>query len=208
MEKKTGQKYEVMKQVMDALEEILCSYQGRGHQSVYMDLDALTLLANLIMYGQMKVEKYQYEYDSDICMDEEAVKRYRELAVQTRWRVGQGTQIEPIRMNALKQFAVMGAPVYDGHIFYADTGCMLVCGEILPFQIFQLFSDRPEVKKLYIFPYPLREEKEKPAYFSFEPAEPAQEEMKKYLQEKWEKVYQAAESISRNVIPDVKGNDF
>ena len=90
-------------------------------------------------------------------------------------------------MNALKQFDSMGAPAYQGHIYYADTGCMLECGEILPFQIFQLFYDRPEVKKLYIFPYPYRDEKEQPAYFSFDPTEAAREEMKKYVEKKWEK---------------------
>lgn len=102
MGKETDKKYEIMKQIMDTLEEILCSYQGRGHQSAYIDVDALALLASLFVYGQMKAEKYQYEYDEDIYKDEEAVEIYRELAMQTRWRVGNRTQIEPIRMNALK----------------------------------------------------------------------------------------------------------
>lgn len=204
----TDKKYKAMKQVMDALEEILCSYQGRGHQSAYIDVDALALLASFFVYRQMKAEKYQYEYDEDIYEDEEAVKIYRELAPQTRWRVGNRTQIEPIRMNALKQLAAMGTPTYNGHIYYADTGSVLECGEILPFEIFQLFSDMPEVKRLYIFPYPFRSEKEQPVYFSFEPTETAREEMRKYLRKKFEEAYQIAESISANVFPDVKRIDF
>lgn len=201
-------KYEAMKSVMEALEEILCSYQGGGHQSVFMDTDSLVFLANLFVYGQMKAEKFQYEYDDDIYKDEETVRMYRELAPQTRWRVGCGTQIEPIRMNALKQFSIMGTPLYNGHIYYADTSSVLECGEILPFEIFQLFSDMPEVKKLYIFLCPFRNEKEQPVYFSFEPTEAAREKMRKYLGKKFEKTYQIAESISANAIPDVKKIDF
>ena len=200
MEKETDKKYEIMKSVMDVLDEILCSYQGRGHQTAYIDLDSLALLASLIVYGQIKAGKHQYEYDADIDKDEEAVKIYRELAPQTRWRVGCHTQIEPIRMNALKQFAFMGMPVYRGHIYYADTGAVLECREILPFEIFQLFSDMPEVKKLYVFPYPFRNEKGQPVYFSFDPTETVREEMRKYVEKKFEEVYQNAGKIEDNVI--------
>ncbi len=38
------------------------------------DLDSLALLASLFAYGEMKAEKYQYEYDDEIYKDEEAVK--------------------------------------------------------------------------------------------------------------------------------------
>ncbi|MDE6903472.1 MAG: hypothetical protein K2P76_00740 [Lachnospiraceae bacterium] len=41
MEKEPDKKYETMKKIMDVLEDILYSYQGRGHQSVYVDLDSL-----------------------------------------------------------------------------------------------------------------------------------------------------------------------
>ena len=53
----TDKTYEAMKSTMDALEEILCSYQGRGHQPVYVDMDSLIFLANFFIYGQMKAEK-------------------------------------------------------------------------------------------------------------------------------------------------------
>lgn len=208
MEKETDKKYEVMKTVMDALDDILCSYPGRGHQTVYIDLDSLALLASLIVYGQIKAEKHQYEYNVDVDKDEEAVRIYRELAPQTRWRMGCHTQIEPIRINALKQLAAMGTPVYNGHVYYAETGSVLECGEILPFEIFQLFYDMPELKKLYVFPYPFRNEKEQPVYFSFEPTEAARKEMRKYVEKKFEEAHQIAEKTSSNVIPDVKEIGF
>ena len=154
MEKEPDKKYETMKKIMDALEDILCSYQGRGHLSVYVDLDSLAVFANLIAYGQVQVENYRYDYDGNIREDKEAVRIYRELAPQTRWRVGQHTQIEAIRMNALKQLASLGTPTYQEQIYYADTGSALVCGEILPYGIFQLFTDMLEVKKLYPLPVP------------------------------------------------------
>ena len=184
MGKETDKKYKVMKMIMDALEDILCSYQGRGHLSAYTDLDSLALFASLVAYGQIQVENYQYDYDDGIREDGEAVQIYQELALQTRWRVGQHTRIEPIRMNALKQLAAQGMPTYQGQVYYVDTGSILVCGEILPYEIFQLLTDMPEVKKLYVFPYPFREGWEKPLYFSFEPTEAAREEMRKYVEKK------------------------
>ena len=154
MEKEPDKKYETMKKIIDALEDILCSYQGRGHLSVYTDLDSLALFASLVAYGQIKVENYRYDYDNDIREDEEAARIYGELAPHTRWRVGQRTQIEAIRMNALKQLAFLGSPVYREQVSYEDAGAVLVCGEILPYEIFQLFLDTTGLKKIYIFPYP------------------------------------------------------
>ena len=209
MEKEPDKKYETMKQIMDALEDILCSYQGRGHLYVYTELDSLALFASLIAYGQVQVENYRYDYDDNIQEDEEAERIYRELASQTRWRVGQGTQIEPIRMNALKQLVSLGTPTYEGQVYYADTGSILICGEILPYEIFQLFTDMPEVKKLYVFPYPFQAEGEKPPYFSFKPTEAALDEMQKYVERKLDEMCrimrEKSEGIS-GIIPKVEEN--
>lgn len=138
---------------------------------------------------RIQVENYRYDYDANIREDEKSAQIYRELAPQTRWRVGRHTQIEPIWMNALKQLSSLGMPTYQGQIYYADTSSVLICGEILPYGIFQLFTDMPEVKKLYVFPYPFREGWEKPLYFSFEPTEAAREEMRKYVEKNWMKCF-------------------
>ena len=211
MGKEPDKKYETMKKIMDALEDILCSYQGRGHQSVYVDLDSLALFTSLIAYRQIQVENYRYDYDDNIREDEEARRIYRELTPQTRWRVGQHTQIEAIRMNALKQFASLGMPTYQGQIYYADTGSVLICGEILTYEIFQLFTDMPEVKKLYVFPYPFREGWEKPLYFSFEPTEAAREEMRKYVEKKLDEMLHIMREKSESldgIIPIVNEDIF
>ena len=211
MEKEPDKKYETMKKIMDALEDILCSYQGRGHLSVYTDLDSLALFASLVAYGQIKVENYRYDYDNDIREDEEAARIYGEIAPQTRWRVGQRTQIEAIRMNALKQLAFLGSPVYREQVSYEDAGAVLVCGEILPYEIFQLLTDMPEVKKLYVFPYPFREGWEKPLYFSFEPTEAAREEMRKYVDKKLDEMLRIMREKSESldgIIPKVNEDIF
>lgn len=98
----TGDKNKIIREVMDRLDEILCSYQGRGHQTVYIDLDSLALFSGLIIYGHVKAENYKYKYDPAIDRDETAVSIYRKLAPQTRWRVGCHTQIEQVRLNALR----------------------------------------------------------------------------------------------------------
>lgn len=148
---------------------------------MYADLDSLALFASLVAYGQIQVENYRYDYDDDIREDKETVQIYQELAPRTRWRVGQHTQIEAIRMNALKQFACMGMPVFEEQIYYKDTASVLVCGEILPYEVFQLFTGMAEVKRLYIFPYPFRDGWDRPLYFSFELTDAALEEMRKYM---------------------------
>lgn len=207
MEKETDKKYKVMKTIMDALEDILCSYQGRGHLSAYTDLDSLALFASLVAYGQIQVENYQYDYDDDIREDGEAVWIYQELAPQTRWRVGQHTQIEAIRMNALMQFAGMGAPVFEEQIYYKDTASVLVCGDILPYEIFRLFVGTMEVKKLYVFPYPFRDGWDRPLYFSFKPIEAALEEMRRYVEKRWEEMCQTIREKNEDfdtIIPKVE----
>ena len=88
---------------------------------MYVDINSLALFARLLVDGLIKAQPYYYGYDAEINNDEEAVAIYRELAPQTRWRAGRHTQIEPIRMNALKQSAAMGIPIYDGYIYYPDT---------------------------------------------------------------------------------------
>lgn len=52
----TDRRDEMIKRVMERLDEILCSYQGRGHQSVYIDLDSLVLFSGLILYGQVRLK--------------------------------------------------------------------------------------------------------------------------------------------------------
>lgn len=110
-------------------------------------------------------------------------------------------------MNALKQLAAQGMPTYQGQVYYVDTGSILVCGGILPYEIFQLFTDMPEVKKLYVFPYPFQAEWEKPLYFSFEPTEAAREEMQKYVERKLDEMCrimrEKSEGIS-GIIPKVE----
>lgn len=194
----TDRRDEIIRRVMERLDEILCSYQGRGHQTVYIDLDSLALFSGLILYGQVKAENYEYEYNPAIDRDEIAVSIYRKLAPQTRWRVGRHTQIEQIRMNALRQFSKMGVPEYHGQIYYPDTRTFLICGEILPYEIFQLFVDMPEAEKLYIVPYPFRSDGEKPKYYSFAPDEGAKERMKQYVEHKFEEMCRIVHEKSKD----------
>ena len=74
-----------------------------------------------------------------------------------------------------------------------------------------MFTDMPEVKKLYVFPYPFREGWKKPLYFSFKPTESALEEMRKYVERKLEETLrimrEKSESIS-GVIPKLDGEDI
>jgi len=193
MSEEKNDKYEAMRQAADHLDSILCSYQGRNHQSVYIDVDALAVLLSLLMNGEIIMQDYPYKYDANIVKDEMAVGIYQEFVLQTRWRVGCHTQIESIRMNALKQFAHMGIPVYEEQIYYGDTESVLVCGEMLPHEIIKLFAERRNVKRFYVFPYPYRNEDQIAKYYSFEPSESARDEMKQYMEQVFGRLYRFME---------------
>lgn len=95
--------------------------------------------------------------------------------------------------------------MYREQVYYADAGAALVYGEIPPHEIFRLFLDTSGLKKIFIFPYPFREGWEKPLYFSFEPTEAAQEEMRKYGRKKQEEMYRVMREKSESfgaVIPE------
>ena len=74
-----------------------------------------------------------------------------------------------------------------------------------------MFTDMPEVKKLYVFPYPFREEWKTPLYLSFKPTESEVVEMRKYVERKMEETLrimrEKSESIS-GVIPKLDGEDI
>lgn len=183
-----NKRYDMMIQCADKLDSILCSYQGRGHQSVYIDMDSLALFVGLLLSGEIKPKSYQYSYDFNIYEDEIAVDIYEKLAPQTRWRIHSRTEIEPIRMNALRQFAHMGTPEYMGNIYYSETEAFLICGEILPYEIIQMFINPIKIDRLYVFPYPHRVKDEKDVYYSFEFTDVARGEMTKYMERIFDKI--------------------
>ncbi len=77
--------------------------------------------------------------------------------------------------------------------------------EILCYEIFQLFMEKPEAEKLYIFQYPFYRDGEEPAYFSFAPNEDAKERMKQYIERKLEEMYRIVNKKSKatNIIPTI-----
>jgi len=188
--------YDAMVKIADKMDKILCSYSGRSHKSVYLDIDSLVLFVSLLMCSEINMQEYLYVYDPDIYEDETAVNIYQNLTPQTRWRTGCHTQIEPIRMNALKQFTDMGIPVYDDYVYYSDAESVIECGEILPYEIIRLFTSKEKLNKLYVFPYPYRGKDEKSSYYSFEPTDKARDEMQKYTEHIYDKLRGIAEKDS------------
>lgn len=74
MGRKMEKKCKIMQKAMDALEEILCSYPGHGHKSVYADMGLLAFLARLVAGSQICVrssrernEKYVEQKFDEVC---------------------------------------------------------------------------------------------------------------------------------------------
>ena len=85
------------------LEEIMYSYQGWSGGTVMSDMRSLSLLLFLLEQGEIVITEHIFPFDSNIRDDNETMAVYSALASQTRWKQFAHTEVEGIRMNALKQ---------------------------------------------------------------------------------------------------------
>ena len=85
------------------LEEIMYSYQGWSSGTVMTDMRSLSLLLFLLERGEIVITEHVFPFDANVRDDDEIVAVYRALVPQTRWKQFAHTEVEGIRMNALKQ---------------------------------------------------------------------------------------------------------
>ena len=113
------------------LDEIMNSYSGRDCGSILADEHSLAVTLFLLEYGKITVTEHIYPYDSDIQSDSEMMEVYSELARETRWKQFAHTEIERIRINALRQMRQEGKPAYDGEFMCWREGRVFAhCGNL------------------------------------------------------------------------------
>ena len=134
------------------LDEIMNSYPGRDRGSVLADERSLTVMLTLLEYGKITVTEYAYPYDHDIRSDSGMMDIYAELARETRWKRFGHTEIEGIRINALRQMRQEGKPSYDGEfICYLDGRLCVHCGNLSLPGLLLYLADHEQAEQFYVF---------------------------------------------------------
>lgn len=178
------------------LDEIMYSYQGRNQGTVMGDDRSLTVLLFLLKQGEIVVTEHTYPYDHSIRDDPEMMAVYDVLASQTRWRRFEYTEVEGIRINALKQMRQVGVPFYDDYICYQAGQISVHCGNIAPRELLTHLAERQELKRFYIFTYPYWTEDHTAKFFCFEFSDRAHHVAAKYRELMWEMMCEAVRRSS------------
>lgn len=156
------------------LDGIMNSYPGRDQGSILVDEHSLTVALFLLEHEKITVTEYTYPYDYDIRSDREMMAVYEELARETRWKRFGRTEIEGIRINALRQMRQEGKPSYDGDFICYQEGRICVhCGNLRLPQLLLYLASHEQAERFYIFTYPYRTEDQTAKYYHFDLSEAA-----------------------------------
>lgn len=177
------------------LDEIMNSYSGRNQGSVMADEDSLTVILFLMEHGKIVVTEYTYPFDSDIQSDSGIMEVYTELAQTTRWKQFAHTEIERIRINALRQTRQEGKPSYDGDFICYQEGRVCVhCGNLSLPGLLLYLAEHEQAERLYVFTYPYWTEDNTAKYYRFDLSETAIKGAGIYQRSAWDKMLRASES--------------
>ena len=182
------------------LDEIMNSHPGRDCGSVLADERSLTVMLTLLEYGKISVTEYTYPYDHDIHSDSGMMDIYAELARETRWKRFSHTEIEGIRINALRQMRQEGKPSYDGEfICYLDGRLCVHCGNLSLPGLLLYLADHEQAEQFYVFAYPYWTEDQTAKCYRFDLTETAIAGARVYRESVWNKMLEA--SKASGVIP-------
>ena len=152
------------------LDEIMNSYSGRDRGSIMADERSLAVVLTLLEHGKIVVTEHTYPYDPDIQGDREIMEVYSELARETRWQQFRYTQVEGIRLNALRQMRQEGKPSYDGE-----------------------FISYRQTERFHLFTYPYWTEDRTAKYYRFDLSETAITGAGIYRESVWNQLLKASE---------------
>ncbi len=177
------------------LDEIVNSYSGRDQGTVMADVYSLTVTLFLLAHRKIAVTEYTYSYDRDIQNDSGMMEIYSELARETNWRQFQHTEIERIRIHALRQTRQMGKPFYDGDFVCYQEGRICVhCGNLTLPHLLLYLASHERMERFYVFTYPYWTEDHTAKYYRFDLSDTAVKGARIYQDAAWEKVRRASES--------------
>ena len=176
------------------LDEIMNSYSGRDRGSILTDEHSLAVTLVLLEHGRIIVTEHVYPYDRDIQSDSEMMEVYSELARETHWKRLSHTEIERIRINALRQMRQEGKPFYDGEFMCWREGRVFAhCGNLNLPQLLLYLAGHEQAERFYLFTYPYWTEDHTAKYYRFDLSETAIKGAGIYRESIWEKLRQASQ---------------
>ncbi len=176
------------------LDEIMNSYSGRDRGSILTDEQSLAVTLVLLEHGRIIVTEHVYPYDQDIRGDSEMMEVYSELARETHWKRLSHTEIERIRINALRQMRQEGKPFYDGEfICWQEGRAFAHCGNLNLPQLLLYLAGHEQAERFYLFTYPYWTEDHTAKYYRFDLSETAIKGAGIYRESIWEKLRQASQ---------------
>lgn len=120
---------------------------------------------------------------------------YSELARETRWKQFAHTEIERIRINALRKMRHEGKPFYDGEFICWREGRVFThCGNLTLPQLLLYLAGHEQAEQFYLFTYPYWTEDHTAKYYRFDLSETAIKGAGIYRESIWEKLRQATAS--------------
>ena len=177
------------------LDEIMNSYSGRDRGSILADEHSMEVTLFLLEHGKITVTEHTYSYDQDIQSDSEMMEVYSELARETRWKQFAHTEIERIRINALRQMRQEGKPSYDGEFMCWREGRVFAhCGNPNLPRLLLYLASHEQAERFYLFTYPYWTEDHTAKYYRFDISADAIKGAEIYRESIWEKLRQASQA--------------
>jgi hypothetical protein len=177
------------------LDEIMNSYSERDRGSILADKHSLAVTLFLLEHGKIAVTEHTYLYDRSIQSDSKMMEVYSELVRETRWKRFAHTEIEGIRINALRQMRQEGKPFYDGDFMCWREGRVFAhCGNLTLPQLLLYLASHEQAQQFYLFTYPYWTEDHTAKYYRFNLSEAAIKGAGIYRESIWEKMRQASKT--------------
>lgn len=180
---------------INRLDEIMNSYPGRDQGSILGDERSMDMVLFLLWHGVISATEYTYPFDCDIRNDSEMMEIYTELARRTRWKQFAHTEIERVRINALRQMRQEGKPSYDGEFMCWQEGQVFAhCGNLRLPRLLLYLADHKQAQRFYLFAYPYQTEDGMAKYYRFDISADAIKGAEIYRESIWEKLRQASQA--------------
>lgn len=177
------------------LDEILNSYPGRNRGSVLTDQKSLDVMLRLLVQQQITVTEHTYLFDAGIREDPAAMDLYTGLARQTHWKLFAHTEIEGVRINALRQMQGLGEPSYDGFICYQEGQVCIHCGNLDLAQFLMYLANHEQIQRFYLFTYPYWSEDHAASCYRFEIVREAIDAAKAFQRNAWDSIRRASDGL-------------
>ena len=177
------------------LDEIMNSYSGRDCGSIMADERSLVVMLTLLEHGKIVVTEHTYPYDRDIQSNSGMMDLYAELARETRWRRFGHTEIERIRLNALRQMRQEGRPSYDEEFICYRQGRICVhCGNIRLPELLLYLACHEQAERFVLVTDPYWTEDQTAKYYRFDLSETAITGAGIYRESVWNQTLKASEA--------------